>query len=305
MITVLTSPYPEYDGKVQQFSCKWNCHFCPNEPGQPRSYLHDEPAVLRANHNGFDPVLQFTDRAATLAVNGHPVDKIEVLVLGGTWSSYPHAYQEVFCRDLFYAANTFHEREKRPRQGLEEEQRLNEAAACKIIGLTLETRPDTITPDEVRRLRRYGCTRVQLGVQHSDDAILRKINRGCTNDDTVRALRLLKDVCYKARGRAVVCAEPTHADRPIVSADCCASNANQLCHVSAPQIDIHLMPNLPGASPEIDREMFDRVLSDPDLQASSASILAPYSIASSIASSLVAAIDSPLIFCAPRGIAAG
>lgn len=176
-----------------------NCHYCPNEPGQPRSYLHDEPAVLRANQNGFDPVLQFTDRAATLAVNGHPVDKIEILVLGGTWASYPHAYQEAFCRDLFYAANTFHEREKRPRLGIEEEQRLNEAAACKVIGLTLETRPDTITPEEIRRLRRYGCTRVQLGVQHSDDDILRKINRGCTTEDTIRALRLLKDTCYKAR----------------------------------------------------------------------------------------------------------
>ena len=64
VITVLTSPYPEADGKVQSFSCKWNCHYCPNEPGQPRSYLHDEPAVRRANHNGFDPVLQFTDRRA-------------------------------------------------------------------------------------------------------------------------------------------------------------------------------------------------------------------------------------------------
>ena len=106
VITVLTSPYPVVDGKVQRFSCAWNCYYCPNEPGQPRSYLHDEPAVKRANENRFDPVLQFTDRAATLAMNGHPVDKIELLVLGGTWASYPHAYQETFVRDLFFAANT-------------------------------------------------------------------------------------------------------------------------------------------------------------------------------------------------------
>jgi hypothetical protein len=103
VITVLTSPYPTYTipGKegeapkvvTQRFSCQWNCYYCPNEPDQPRSYLHDEPAVLRANQNRFDPVLQFMDRAVSLAAMGHPVDKIELLVLGGTWASYPHLYQ--------------------------------------------------------------------------------------------------------------------------------------------------------------------------------------------------------------------
>ncbi len=58
IITVLTSPFPTVDGFKQNFSCEWNCYYCPNEPNQPRSYLRDEPAVLRANQNGFDPVLQ-------------------------------------------------------------------------------------------------------------------------------------------------------------------------------------------------------------------------------------------------------
>lgn len=229
VITVLTSPYPQVGDKVQKFSCAWDCHYCPSEPDQPKSYLHEEPAVKRANENNFDPVLQLTDRAATLAMNGHPVDKIELLVLGGTWASYPHEYQETFCRDLFYAANTFWEREKRERRGLQEEQALNEVAECKIIGITLETRPDTIDAAELRRMRRYGCTRVQLGVQHTDDHVLKKVNRGCTLEDTMRALRLLKDACFK--------------------------------------VDIHLMPNLPGASLNLDAAMFERVLSDPDLQA--------------------------------------
>jgi ELP3 family radical SAM enzyme/protein acetyltransferase len=231
VITVLTSPFPEVDGVAQPFSCAWNCHYCPAEPGQPRSYLHDEPAVRRANQNAFDPVLQFTDRAATLLANGHPVDKIELLVLGGTWASYPHAYQEAFCRDLFYAANTFAARgaARRQRLSLAEEQAANEAAECKIIGLTLETRPDTINADELRRLRRYGCTRVQLGVQHTDDAVLRKVNRGCSTAATRRALRLLKDTCYK--------------------------------------VDVHLMPNLPGATLEADEAMFTAMLDDPGLQA--------------------------------------
>jgi hypothetical protein len=83
-------------------------------------------------------------------------------------------------RDLFYGANTFWQRTKRARLSLLEEQSINETAQCKIIGLTLETRPDTIDADELRRLRRYGCTRLQLGVQHTDDGVLKKINRGCT-----------------------------------------------------------------------------------------------------------------------------
>jgi len=101
VITVVTAP-----GK---FSCPHDCHYCPDEPGQPRSYLSTEPAVARANQNEFDPVRQFYDRAGTLAKQGHTVDKVEIIVLGGTWSCYPRDYQEEFCRDLFYAANTFDE----------------------------------------------------------------------------------------------------------------------------------------------------------------------------------------------------
>jgi histone acetyltransferase (RNA polymerase elongator complex component) len=121
-------------------------------------------------------------------MNGHPVDKIELLVLGGTWTSYPHAYQEAFVRDLFYAANTFHQRPpaKRPKQSLEAEKAANEEARVKVIGLTLETRPDCLDAAELRRMRRYGCTRVQVGMQHTDDGVLRKINRGCTRADMVR-----------------------------------------------------------------------------------------------------------------------
>lgn len=85
----------------------------------------------------------------------------------------------------------------RSRLSLEEEQRINETGPCRIIGLTLETRPDHISKGELRRLRRFGCTRVQIGIQHTDEEILDKINRGCTTSDAVRALRLLKDGCFK------------------------------------------------------------------------------------------------------------
>lgn len=227
VITVLTSPYPMSHGKKQRFTCKYDCYYCPNQKGQPRSYLRDEPAVLRANQNHFDAVLQFTDRAATLMINGHPVDKIELLVLGGTWSNYPLDYQEDFIRDLFYAANTFN-KNKRDRLSLKQEQELNEIADTKIIGITLETRPDCIDAEEVKRFRNYGCTRVQLGIQHTNNQILKKINRGCTIEDAKKAIKLLKDNCFK--------------------------------------IDIHLMPNLPGSSAVLDREMFDQVLYDHELQ---------------------------------------
>eukprot|EP01052_Picozoa_sp_SAG31_P018802 SAG31_NODE_1347_length_8693_cov_32.744938_1_plen_358_part_00 len=247
VVTVLTAPHPAFTDPAtgnfvtQSFSCEWNCYYCPNEPGQPRSYLHDEPSVLRANMNRFDPVLQFVDRCATLAQNGHPVDKVELLVLGGTWTSYPIAYQEEFVRDLFFAANTFLNRgqstvdtssELRPRLSLKEEQAINETASVKIIGLTLETRPDTILDaggETLVQLRKYGCTRVQLGLQHTDDNILRKINRGCSTAQAIEAIGLLKDSGFK--------------------------------------VDVHLMPNLPGATPKLDREMFDRLLFDPLLQA--------------------------------------
>jgi ELP3 family radical SAM enzyme/protein acetyltransferase len=223
-----------------KFSCPSDCHYCPNEPGQPRSYLSTEPAVLRANQNKFDPVLQFWDRARVLAKQGHPVDKVEIIVLGGTWSSYPRDYQEEWCRDMFYAANEFSEADARlaaepyvastrPRKSLLEEQHINETANTKIIGVTLETRPDHINKFELRRLRRYGCTRVQIGVQHTDDEVLEHINRGHNNAASIKAIRLLKESCFK--------------------------------------VDIHLMPDLPSSDPEKDWAMFQEVLFGPDLQA--------------------------------------
>ena len=191
---------------------------------QPRSYISTEPAVRRANSNNFDAVKQFYDRAGSLSMCGHIIDKIEVLVLGGTWSHYPVEYQEEFVRDIYYAANTFYDNDlvKRDRLSLEEEIKFNESATSRIIGLTLETRPDAINKYEIKRFRKYGCTRVQLGVQHIDDDVLRNINRGCYTKDTEKAFFLLKQNGYK--------------------------------------IDIHLMPDLYCSSYEKDIAMFDRLL---------------------------------------------
>jgi len=234
-ITVFTSPYPSYttkDGKrvTQSFSCKHDCYYCPDEPDLPRSYLSDEPGVARGKRHRFDAVDQFFARAWTHSVNGHPIDKIEILVLGGTWTEYPREYQEEFIRDIFWSSNVFYDKlPKRAKRSLREEQVLNETALCRIIGLTLETRPDTIDEEEIKRLRYYGATRMQLGIQHTNDEILKKVNRGCYREDSVRATKLLKDAGFK--------------------------------------IDYHLMPDLPGSTPEKDRDMFREVLFGPDLQA--------------------------------------
>ena len=229
-VTIFTSGNPTYTdpdtGEVvtQTFSCKWNCAYCPNEPGQPRSYLKGEPGVLRANRANFDCVEQMHARMDALFLTGHPIDKLEVIVLGGTWASYPLQYREEFIRDMYYAANTYGTiSPRRERQSLSYEREQNKDAKCKVIGLTLETRPDTVTPDEIALLRHYGCTRVQLGIQHIDDEILKKIRRQCTTEQTKRAIRLLKDAGFK--------------------------------------VDGHWMPNLPGASKKLDDWMFnDRLL---------------------------------------------
>ncbi len=242
VITVLTSAHPQYideDGtqRVARFSCKHDCAYCPNEPAhegnnwvpQPRSYLYSEPAVLRANDNKFDPVLQMHSRINTLICMGHVPDKLEVIVLGGTWSEYPKQYQDDFITKLYYAANTFFDRvPKREPFPLEEEININEAAKIHIIGLTLETRPDTITLEEINNFRRYNCTRIQLGVQHTHNDVLHKINRGHNIECVYDAIKLLKNNCYK--------------------------------------VDIHIMPNLPGSSYEKDKEMLDEVLYDQRIQ---------------------------------------
>jgi len=224
-ITVFTSPYPSYEvggERVEQrFTCNWNCHYCPNEPGQPRSYLKGEPGVMRANRYGFDAVKQMNGRLSSLYQIGHTVRgaKLEVLILGGTFTSYPVEYREEFIRDLYYAANTHHDFEpKRDRLSLSEEIDINrDTESCRIIGLTVEFRPDCISRQELYRLRSYGCTRVQLGVQHIDNDILKNINRQCTTEKFKRSLRLLKDVGYK--------------------------------------VDIHIMANLPFSDPDKDRDM--------------------------------------------------
>lgn len=114
---------------------------------------------------------------------GHVVDKLEIIVLGGTWSNYHKNYKDKFIKEVYYAANTYYD--KREILSLEEEITLNETAKIHIIGLTLETRPDTITLNEIKELRRYNCTRIQLGVQHTNNEVLKKIKKRSYNRKSI------------------------------------------------------------------------------------------------------------------------
>lgn len=227
-VATMTSPTPF----GQNFSCKYNCAYCPEEPGSVRSYIRGGPTAERGFQNDYDPVKQVHDRLSVLFLNGHEIDKLEVSVLGGTWDSYPIDYQEWYITGLYYGANTFYDNKSvslREMKTLEEEKLINETALVRVIGLTVETRPDQIDAEQIKRLLRYGCTRVQIGVQHLDDRILKIVKRDCYKKDTLRAIRNLKDAGLK--------------------------------------VDIHLMPQLPGASIEDDRMMFIEILDNPDVQA--------------------------------------
>ncbi|MFA6322152.1 MAG: tRNA uridine(34) 5-carboxymethylaminomethyl modification radical SAM/GNAT enzyme Elp3 [Candidatus Buchananbacteria bacterium] len=181
VITVLTKPYP----------CPGRCVYCPNEAGMPKSYLSNEPAAARAKGVKFNPATQVKVRLQALAMNGHETDKVELIVLGGTWSCYPKKYQTWFIKRCFEALNG------RSAKTLAAAQKLNETAKHRCVGLTLETRPDFVTQAEIKNLRELGCTRVELGVQSIYDSILKLNQRGQTVNQTIQATRLLKEAGFK------------------------------------------------------------------------------------------------------------
>jgi len=268
-LTVLTKPFP----------CPGRCVYCPNDLRMPKSYLSDEPGAQRAANNRFDPYLQTWNRLAALRATGHPTGKIELIVLGGTWSFYPEPYQIHFVKRCLDAMNDFgagtdgrdraadetrsfaglgegvdgrgfsgpeynkvigeflrvqggggtvSSEESATWDELNEVQRRNEDAICRNVGLSLETRPDYVSEDEVLRLRRLGCTKVQLGIQSVSDEVLDAVQRGHGVAESRRAIGLLRRAGFK--------------------------------------IQAHWMPNLPASSPALDLEDYDRLFGDPDFR---------------------------------------
>lgn len=286
-LTVLTKPFP----------CPGTCIFCPNDIRMPKSYLADEPGAQRAEKNAFDPYLQAMMRLQTYHNLGHSTDKIEIIILGGTWSFYPETYQIWFVKRILDALHDFGNgidrrvelrtalREKsmfagepvsnvtiqgalmassynqtvqaiyademdrsrvlaaevasgrRGRSAVDEfatwdelaaAQRENETAPCRAVGLVIETRPDHISEDEVIRVRRLGCTKVQIGFQSLNDHVLALNKRGHDVAATRRAVKLLRQAGFK--------------------------------------IHAHWMPNLYGSSPAADLDDYERLFRDPDFR---------------------------------------
>lgn len=215
-ITVLTKPY----------NCPGNCIYCPKENDMPVSYLSNEPAAQRAKSLKFDPYNQVQYRIKALEANGHGVDKIELLVLGGSWNAYTRKYQNWFIARCFEATNEYPKNNHKKKSILEKELKKNETAKYRIIGVTLETRPDLINEKELIAMRHQACTRIQFGVQHTDDEILKKVKRGHSQKNIIKATKLCKEIGLK--------------------------------------VDYHLMPDLPFSNPKKDLKMFKTIFDNSD-----------------------------------------
>ena len=247
-VAVFTKPFP----------CPGRCIFCPNDVRMPKSYLSDEPGAQRAEDNRFDPYRQTWTRLHALHATGHCVEKVELILLGGSWTFYPEGYQRWFVKRCFDALNQFDGNQRfdlerthvvsppRPcRSGesynkrvggvlpscedaswseLEEAQRKNENARQRCVGLSVETRPDQIGLQSATTLRRLGVTKVQVGVQSLDDRVLELNRRGHDVATTRAAITLLRRFGFK--------------------------------------IHAHWMPNLLGSSALQDLQDFDRLFDD-------------------------------------------
>jgi len=191
-VTVLTKPYP----------CPGQCIFCPSEAGFPKSYLSGEPAAERAKKLKYSPYLQVKKRLENLKNEGHPIEKIELRIVGGNWSSYPLKYRIWFVAKCFEACNEFNSPGKKKKRiislpELKQLQKANEKSDQKVVGASVETRPDFINKKEIKSLRELGITMVELGVQTPFNEIHRLSRTGGTEEKIARATQLLKDAGFK------------------------------------------------------------------------------------------------------------
>ncbi|QQR89597.1 MAG: tRNA uridine(34) 5-carboxymethylaminomethyl modification radical SAM/GNAT enzyme Elp3 [Myxococcales bacterium] len=254
-VTVFCKPFP----------CPGQCIFCPNDVRMPKSYLSDEPGAQRAEDNAFDPYLQTWGRLNVFRAIGHGTDKVELIVLGGTWTHYPESYRRWFIKRCFDAMNDFaaglderpsilakntFDNSGLPRSidlkktnynaevpahrsshedcswtELEKAHNENENSSARCVGLSVETRPDEISEDVLVELRRLGCTKIQLGLQSLDDEVLALNKRGHDVAAARKAAKLVRRYGFK--------------------------------------LQAHWMPNLFGSDPEKDKQDFLRLFSDP------------------------------------------
>ena len=238
-VQVLTKPYP----------CPSRCIFCPNDPDMPKSYIKSEPGAMRARLNQFDPIKQVYNRLYSLKQTGHKTDKIEMIVLGWTWDFYPRDYKIDFVKKLYDACNSFsqlqiestvwtsewkywfkilNEDEVQLSNSLSEAITLNETAENRIIWLTIETTPLFVTEQNCKERREMGVTRIEMGVQSTNNTVLDLNQRGHHIQEVRKALHRMRQFGFK--------------------------------------ISIHIMPGLYGSNPEMDIQTFRDIYADPWLQ---------------------------------------
>lgn len=186
VVSVLTKPYP----------CPGNCLYCPTEKDLPKSYVNLEPAVMRAKANAFDPYKQTFNRLKALQLTGHSIQKINLRIIGGTWSYYPKHYQTWFVKRCFEACNNFPNSNNKS-SGLLKAQKINESAKCRLVEISVETRQDYINLSEIKRLRMLGVTKVELGIQSIYEDVLILNRRGHNLETSIKATNLLKNAGFK------------------------------------------------------------------------------------------------------------
>lgn len=167
------------------------CIYCPGGDYVPQSYTDKSPAIMRALALSFNPYLQVKNRLYVLNKMNHPTDKIELIVLGGTFLQYPLKYQYNFIKKCFDALNG------KDSKDLEEAKKLNETSKHRCIAMCIENRPDNCSKEEIKRMLSFGCTRVEIGVQMPDDELYKKTNRGHKVKDVIEATERLKDAGFK------------------------------------------------------------------------------------------------------------
>ena len=253
------------------------CTYCPGGPNSaygnvPKSYTEGAPAVNRAIRNNYDPYLQIFNRLEHYILLNQNPTKVEIIIMGGTFPSFPKAYKQEFITQTYKALNDFSEnfftktkfnktkfnkffqlpgnkddktREKKVQQTilklknskestLEQEKIKNKTSNIRCIALVIETRPDCSLKKEINEMLNFGTTRVELGIQNTDNKILQKIKRGHTVEDTIKATQLLKDSFLK--------------------------------------VSYHTMLGLPGSTPSSDTKMFKELFTNPNFKPDSLKI---------------------------------
>jgi elongator complex protein 3 len=239
-VTVMTKPFP----------CPGRCIYCPTDVRMPKSYLPGQPAAQRAFRQQFNPYTQVFVRLKSLYMTGHEISKVELRIIGGTWSAYKKTYQIWFIKQCLLAMNEFKKQMEwgrgdnmakitqkqtiksdygedeintvflKPIQKgavkWEKIQKDNETGEIRCIGINVETRPDYVNKKEITRMRYLGVTKVEMGVQTTDEKVQKITKRGHDLKSVQKATKLLKDAGFK--------------------------------------VGYHMMPNLPGSSVEIDKK---------------------------------------------------